>query len=87
MDKALEVICPINHLYKEGLDFCTYCLAITLSHYDNQVAWNVVKWAKILQVQMGTRISDHSDVVSIISLLSSFTMPCDTNGIYEGAVM
>lgn len=69
----LKLICPLNDPCKEALDFTTYLLANDSSRYDDQLAADVAKWAKDLQVKMKSSIFDHFHAISLTSFLSSFS--------------
>lgn len=62
---ALKVIGSVYNRYRKALDLRTYRLASTSSVYDYQRAWNVLKWAKCLQIQLRTSIIDPFDPSSL----------------------
>lgn len=49
-DSKPNVMHRVNDHFREAVDFYIYRLANTSSWYDDQVAHNMVKWAKCLQV-------------------------------------
>lgn len=57
------VISTVNNLFREKLDYGTYCLPDKSPHYDDEFASSVTKWAKCLQVQMRSNILDSFDLI------------------------
>lgn len=81
------VVRPVSDRYCNALDYRTYHLAHKLLQYNDEVARSVAERAEHLRVQMRTNDIDIYDPISIINVLSSFKLACDTTSVQEGAEM
>lgn len=56
-------------------------------HYDDDITRHIAKLARRLEVYLESHMFDRSNMINILSLLSSFELACDMNGHHEGAAM
>lgn len=83
-DKELRVIHLVNDPFREALYYWTYCLARTLSHYDDKRGGTFQNGPRIYRSKMMSQIFDSFDPISIIGFLSDFKLVYDTNRVQGG---
>lgn len=81
------MVCPMNDHFQRALDYHTYCFADRLAWYGDEAVRSLVKWAKLLLVQMKSQMLELFELVFTISVLFAFKLECDTNSVQEGATL
>lgn len=78
---------PLNILYRQALDYCSYNLVDNSWKYDGNIAKKIEKLAKRLQTPMQLHTFNAIDPVYVFSFLSTLKLACESSGIHEGATM
>lgn len=68
-DLSAVAIRPISSRYEHALDYRTYRFVDMSLNYDENVAKNISKWARILQMQMRSKTFDERNLIFVISFL------------------
>lgn len=64
-----------------------YRLKDLSQHYDSDVAMDIAKMAKPLEVPLQSNIFEESEPTIILTFHAAIQMACYTNGIHDVAVM
>lgn len=82
-----KVLRQIKIRFCDALDYHSCLLADKSPNYDYRVAKSRAKGAERLKVQIKASIFVSFDPISIMGVLSTFQLACDTNRIHERAAM
>lgn len=69
------------------MDFRTYRLVDNLQMYNDNVAGKILKWSRLLMVQVKSETLDAVGPITILSSLNDLKLACKTNGVHEGAAI
>lgn len=85
--EILSLIQQVSTFFETVLDYSPYPLADQCQHYDVDVAIQISRVAKTLEVHLKTQVFEWFDLIAILIFLSAFQMACDTNYIYREAAL
>lgn len=83
----MEVIRPLNDMYRKAVDYQTYQLLNTRLRYYKTTAKSTRKMSKNIPVQMRNLMFNGHDPIPILSFLESIKFACDANDMHEVAAM
>lgn len=84
-EPILPVLQTVSINYKQAVDYRTHCLANQSAGLSKTMSSYMYAMAKNFKSQMKVHIFDPSDPISIIGILATFELACNTKNIQEGA--